>query len=900
MTHRQCFRILILISTAFLLTSLALAYPTLVTAHPPAQGPTNAWIIWEMSQPPQSLLLDGDTLWAGSYKGGLYQWNIETGYHAHYTTTHGLAGEDIVALARDGSGNTLTAAVDGGLAISGSPFTDLTPPGGERAWDLAVNGGDIWLATLGGGVARRSSGSWTVYTTTNSALPFDDVYAIALEGSTPWVGTIGYGLARLDGSNWVTYTLPVSLPHPVTPTNRIINNAITDIAVDDSGNKWLATDGSGVVVLDSGNTNWTVYDTGNSDLPDDFIHSITLSGSERWFGTLGGGAAHLSGGSWQIYNTSNSLLPEDDVLAIAIDANGGQWFATFDTGLTYHGALPTTPPLLEVDPRNSPDYTPGGAKSYYLWLDPNTYIWYLAWSGDGQAHTFEGSLIASTSILTATTLGFEGGDSLNLSGNTLTISATEAISQDMVSFVLDRQATQLTLDLKIDGAYRPFNFQIGQTGELPPTAPFRLVPPQPIPPTVLVEAESPLEEGDFAFITGILTDTDSPVGHQITWDMDDGTFITDTLVPQHTYLDEGLYYATVTITDVHNEIGSAGAPITVNNVAPEVDFFSDPARPEPGQVLTFTGSLFDPGLADTHTYQWDFGDGNAATDSLTVSHSYAATGTYDVTLTATDNDGGVGVISYAVSIEPFGADFTGYPGVGLPPFTATFYDISSGIVTSRTWAFGDGSPTITTDTTTIEHVYDTPGVYTVSLTVQGPSGTDGITRPGYIIAVSPIVSGTILLEGEDYTRQMSGSAGGAWDTHTAQLGYSGSGYVQATPDVDVRFDDDNPVIGAELQYDLGLTITGTYTVWLRGYAPNAAGDSVYVGMDGLQIGNTAYVSNYPPRTWAWGQNLVENSQPLTFTIESPGVHTLSLWVREDGFSLDQIVLTTDDSFAPND
>jgi hypothetical protein len=34
-------------------------------------------------------------------------------------------------------------------------------------------------------------------------------------------------------------------------------------------------------------------------------------------------------------NTANSLLPEDDVLDIAIDANGGQWFATFDTGLTY-------------------------------------------------------------------------------------------------------------------------------------------------------------------------------------------------------------------------------------------------------------------------------------------------------------------------------------------------------------------------------------------------------------------------------------------------------------------------------------------------------------------------------------------------------------------------------------
>jgi hypothetical protein len=37
----------------------------------------------------------------------------------------------------------------------------------------------------------------------------------------------------------------------------------------------------------------------------------------------------------------------------------------------------------------------------------------------------------------------------------------------------------------------------------------------------------------------------------------------------------------------------------------------------------------------------------------------------------------VGVVSYTVSVEPFGADFTGYPGVGLPPFTAILFDTSS-------------------------------------------------------------------------------------------------------------------------------------------------------------------------------------------------------------------------------
>jgi hypothetical protein len=82
---------------------------------------------------------------------------------------------------------------------------------------------------------------------------------------------------------------------------------------------------------------------------------LAVNGSDLWLVTLGGG-------TWQVYNTSNSLLPEDDVLAVAIDANGGQWFATFDIGLTYHGSLPATPPTLDLAPWRAPEYGPAVPK----------------------------------------------------------------------------------------------------------------------------------------------------------------------------------------------------------------------------------------------------------------------------------------------------------------------------------------------------------------------------------------------------------------------------------------------------------------------------------------------------------------------------------------------------------
>src|SRR3990172_5039642 len=51
---------------------LALATSAGATSAPPVQTPETGWIIWETSSPIQRLALDGDSLWAGAYKGGLF------------------------------------------------------------------------------------------------------------------------------------------------------------------------------------------------------------------------------------------------------------------------------------------------------------------------------------------------------------------------------------------------------------------------------------------------------------------------------------------------------------------------------------------------------------------------------------------------------------------------------------------------------------------------------------------------------------------------------------------------------------------------------------------------------------------------------------------------------------
>ena len=68
-----------------------------------------------------------------------------------------------------------------------------------------------------------------------------------------------------------------------------------------------------------------------------------------------------------------------------------------------------------------------------------------------------------------------------------------------------------------------------------------------------------------------------------------------------------------------------------------------------GESIDFTVTADDES-GGSLTYTWDFGDGN--TDSGTsVSHTYAASGTYDVTVTVTNSVGGSATESISINVS---------------------------------------------------------------------------------------------------------------------------------------------------------------------------------------------------------------------------------------------------------
>jgi PKD repeat protein len=156
-------------------------------------------------------------------------------------------------------------------------------------------------------------------------------------------------------------------------------------------------------------------------------------------------------------------------------------------------------------------------------------------------------------------------------------------------------------------------------------------------------------------------------------------------------------------------------------------------------TVSFTDLSTPWGWVDS--WQWDFGDGQSSTEA-NPTHIYTRTGVYSVSLTTT-----AGLTTYT-ALKPayitvttsagLVAAFSASPLSGAVPLTVTFTGQSSGQVMTRTWDFGDGITQTLTATNIISHIYATPGLYTASLTITGPAGSDALLQPHYITALEAI------------------------------------------------------------------------------------------------------------------------------------------------------------------
>jgi len=182
-----------------------------------------------------------------------------------------------------------------------------------------------------------------------------------------------------------------------------------------------------------------------------------------------------------------------------------------------------------------------------------------------------------------------------------------------------------------------------------------------------VAVNSAINENGQATLSGDITDPGSAdtFSLQVNWgDGSSQTFNypagTTDFIETHQYLDDNptgtsadVYNLSLTLTDDDTGSGSGSTSLTVNNVAPVVAAGPD-QQVDVHALVSFSGSFTDPGSLDTHTIEWDFGDGTPlVSGSLTPTHSYIRLGVYLVTLTVSDDDNGVSSDTLAVTVDGF-------------------------------------------------------------------------------------------------------------------------------------------------------------------------------------------------------------------------------------------------------
>jgi beta propeller repeat protein len=140
---------------------------------------------------------------------------------------------------------------------------------------------------------------------------------------------------------------------------------------------------------------------------------------------------------------------------------------------------------------------------------------------------------------------------------------------------------------------------------------------------------------------------------QYRWDFDndgvwDTTWSANPIV-SHAWSDD--YSGTVKLEVFDGkDYGNCTANVGIENVAPTVNAGSDIAVDE-GSVANLAGTFTDPGIFDTHTIEWDFGDGVKVVGTLTPTHVYGDNGVFSVTLTVTDDDGGTGSSTITITVN---------------------------------------------------------------------------------------------------------------------------------------------------------------------------------------------------------------------------------------------------------
>jgi len=727
-----------------------------------------------MCEPELIIVIYGDSSWT-TYNGA---------------NTGGAIGNDTIrGVAIEPGGNKWIGTNGGGVArLTGTSWTKFTNSQGlpnNTVQAIAFDsGGNKWVAT-GGGVGKYTGTSWTKYTTGNSALASNNCLSIMAEGTTIWVGTYDRGACKLVGTSWTTYN---------TTNSGLPGVRVQSVAIEAGGTKWFTTL-NGVAKYDG--TTWTKY---AAQLPSDDVYGVAIApNNDKWFATVGG-VSRFTGTSWTTY-TQTQGLAKNDTRSIAVTGGGAVWAGSNGSGVSvFTGTIPWT---VYNTSGGLPDDTINAVAA-----ESSTVIWLGTGKGackydsegtpppGAPVAEFVGSPTSGSKPLTVnftdqstnspTAWNWAFGD-----GGTSTIQNPSHLYNNDGSFTVSLTVSNVSgSNTKVKSNY------IVVSSISAPVAYFVGSP---------TSGNSPLT----------VQFTDQSTGSPANWSWTFGDGGTSTAQnPSHIYSGAGVYTVDLTVWNFSgtgeitkaNYITVSGGPPS----APVANFVGSPTSGNAPLTVQFT----DQSTGGPTSWSWTFGDGGTST-AQNPSHQYTAGGNFTVSLTVSNAGGSDSETktNYIVVTSPSPVpDFTASPRSGPAPLTVNFTDLSTGCI--DTWKYNmdgvGGDDWSDSRNGNAKWTYQNAGVFTVILKVRdcdtGVYYTN--TKPDYITVTlaSPIAafagsptSGEVPLTVQ-FTDQSTGTGINSWSW---TFGDSGTSTAQ------------NP----SHQY----TAVGSFTVSLT--ASNAAGSN---------------------------------------------------------------------------
>ncbi|MFC1509383.1 two-component regulator propeller domain-containing protein [Candidatus Omnitrophota bacterium] len=265
------------------------------------------------------------TVWFGTNKGVT---RFDGTTWKSYTIGDGLNENNIKAILSDMNDNIWVGTWKGAARFDGTSwesYNDLNGLASKKVTDIVVDHNNtVWFchSEENIGVSVFDGEKWGNYSTYNTDISGDDVYAITCDDSGVMWFVSGKELFNFDGALWKTFYIPAGLK----------DKKVKGLVTGANNEKWILFDkieNAGAALFDG--SDWTNISAGDASVDNYFSSAARDADNTLWLGVTEGFAGY-DGVSWDYYPKNDRLI-SPNINDMAQDIFDDIWCAT-DNGLS--------------------------------------------------------------------------------------------------------------------------------------------------------------------------------------------------------------------------------------------------------------------------------------------------------------------------------------------------------------------------------------------------------------------------------------------------------------------------------------------------------------------------------------------------------------------------------------